>query len=313
MLGREGRHAVRDALDRLPHAERVAVAARYLVGLTDAETAAALGMPRATVKMRAWRGLKQLRSELGEEGIVIEQPPARDRGRLLSGDTGRWLSAVVALLPATPPTRRAVAAAAPRARRRVRRPRSSCGTAVAASCARRRSRCPDPAGRGACPSSAYVTPPRSANETTIERSARASFRFEVVLPEGDRRARHASSSTATSRASRFVTAVYGDERTGADDPHAVARELRPLRQAPDTSPRAPSSWTSTAPTGIWIEGGDHAVFYLGRSGVEGRVAWRLRHRQRARLAARLRLVPARDREPRASERSSSAGSLRPAE
>jgi RNA polymerase sigma-70 factor (ECF subfamily) len=68
VLGREGRRAVLAALDRLPDGERVAVAARYLVGLTDAETAAALGIPRATVKMRAWRGLNRLRGELGEEG-----------------------------------------------------------------------------------------------------------------------------------------------------------------------------------------------------------------------------------------------------
>jgi RNA polymerase sigma factor (sigma-70 family) len=67
VLGRDGGRAALDALDRLPDGERVAVAARYLVGLTDAETAAALGIPRATVKMRAWRGLNRLRRELGEE------------------------------------------------------------------------------------------------------------------------------------------------------------------------------------------------------------------------------------------------------
>jgi RNA polymerase sigma-70 factor (ECF subfamily) len=67
LLGRESGRELRAALDRLPEGERVAVAARYLVGLTDAETAAALGIPRATVKMRAWRGLNRLRRELGEE------------------------------------------------------------------------------------------------------------------------------------------------------------------------------------------------------------------------------------------------------
>jgi RNA polymerase sigma-70 factor (ECF subfamily) len=67
VLGCEGGRAVLDALDRLPAGERVAVAARYLVGLTDSETAAVLGIPRATVKMRAWRGLNRLRRELGEE------------------------------------------------------------------------------------------------------------------------------------------------------------------------------------------------------------------------------------------------------
>ena len=67
LLEREGRRGLLAALDDLPEGERVAVAARYLVGLTDGETAAALGIPRATVKMRAWRGLNRLRRELGEE------------------------------------------------------------------------------------------------------------------------------------------------------------------------------------------------------------------------------------------------------
>jgi RNA polymerase sigma-70 factor, ECF subfamily len=67
LLDRESSRGLLAALDGLPEGERVAVAARYLVGLTDGETAAALGLPRATVKMRAWRGLNRLRRELGEE------------------------------------------------------------------------------------------------------------------------------------------------------------------------------------------------------------------------------------------------------
>ena len=64
---RESRRRLLAALERLPEGERAALAGRYLAGLTDAETAAALGIPRATVKMRAWRGLNRLRGELGEE------------------------------------------------------------------------------------------------------------------------------------------------------------------------------------------------------------------------------------------------------
>lgn len=64
---RESRRHLLTALDSLPEGERAALAGRYLAGLTDAETAAALGVPRATVKMRAWRGLNRLRGELGEE------------------------------------------------------------------------------------------------------------------------------------------------------------------------------------------------------------------------------------------------------
>ncbi len=67
LIGKERRRRMFAALERLGEAERSAVVARYLVGLTDAETAVALGVPRATVKMRAWRGLSRLRRELGEE------------------------------------------------------------------------------------------------------------------------------------------------------------------------------------------------------------------------------------------------------
>jgi RNA polymerase sigma factor (sigma-70 family) len=67
LMERESRRRLLAALDRLPEGERAALTGRYLAGLTDAETAAALGIPRATVKMRAWRGLNRLRGELGEE------------------------------------------------------------------------------------------------------------------------------------------------------------------------------------------------------------------------------------------------------
>jgi RNA polymerase sigma factor (sigma-70 family) len=67
LLRRETRRRLLAAVDRLADGERAAILARYFVGLTDAETAAALGVPRATVKMRAWRGLSKLRRELGEE------------------------------------------------------------------------------------------------------------------------------------------------------------------------------------------------------------------------------------------------------
>jgi RNA polymerase sigma factor (sigma-70 family) len=67
VLDRDRRGRLFSALDQLGEGERTAVVARYLIGLTDAETAAALGVPRATVKMRAWRGLSRLRRDLGEE------------------------------------------------------------------------------------------------------------------------------------------------------------------------------------------------------------------------------------------------------
>jgi RNA polymerase sigma factor (sigma-70 family) len=67
LVRREERTRLLAAVDRLAEGERVAILARYVVGLTDEETAAALGVPRATVKVRAWRGLKKLRRELEEE------------------------------------------------------------------------------------------------------------------------------------------------------------------------------------------------------------------------------------------------------
>ena len=63
----DDRSRIRAAVDALPEGERTAIVARYFIGLSDAEAAAALGVPRATVKMRAWRGLRRLRTELEEQ------------------------------------------------------------------------------------------------------------------------------------------------------------------------------------------------------------------------------------------------------
>ena len=66
-LAGESRSELFAALAALREGEREALVARYFIGLTDAEAGAALGVPRATVKMRAWRGLEKLRRALGEE------------------------------------------------------------------------------------------------------------------------------------------------------------------------------------------------------------------------------------------------------
>ena len=42
------------------------IACRYLLELSEAETAAALGVPRGTVKSRLSRALERLRQEVGE-------------------------------------------------------------------------------------------------------------------------------------------------------------------------------------------------------------------------------------------------------
>jgi RNA polymerase sigma factor (sigma-70 family) len=65
MRGEERRRLL-TTVNGLPPGERTAIVARYLAGLSDAEAAAVLNVPRAAFKMRAWRGLQRLRRELGE-------------------------------------------------------------------------------------------------------------------------------------------------------------------------------------------------------------------------------------------------------
>jgi RNA polymerase sigma-70 factor (ECF subfamily) len=57
------------ALATLRREEQLAIVAKYLIGLTDEETATALGAPLGTVKSWVSRGLARMRSEL-EEGAA---------------------------------------------------------------------------------------------------------------------------------------------------------------------------------------------------------------------------------------------------
>jgi RNA polymerase sigma-70 factor (ECF subfamily) len=66
LLGSERREELLAAMDRLPEQARDAIACRYLLELTEEETAAALDCPRGTVKSRVSRALDRLRTELGE-------------------------------------------------------------------------------------------------------------------------------------------------------------------------------------------------------------------------------------------------------
>ncbi len=67
-LTSERRAAVLAALEGLAAPHRMVIACRYFLELSEAETAAALGCRRGTVKSRLSRALKQLGLEMGEPG-----------------------------------------------------------------------------------------------------------------------------------------------------------------------------------------------------------------------------------------------------
>ncbi len=63
-LAAEQRRALLDALVRLRAEDRLAIAYRYFIGLSEAEMAAALGCAPGTVKSRLSRALRRLRETL---------------------------------------------------------------------------------------------------------------------------------------------------------------------------------------------------------------------------------------------------------
>jgi RNA polymerase sigma-70 factor (ECF subfamily) len=60
-------HELFAAVARLPANQRRVIACRYLMDLTEEETAMALGIPRGTVKSRLARGLSRLEGSLSQE------------------------------------------------------------------------------------------------------------------------------------------------------------------------------------------------------------------------------------------------------
>ncbi len=64
LLAREERAELLAAVDRLGEEQRAAVACRYFLGLSEAETAAVLGCRPGTVKSRLLRALARLEEEL---------------------------------------------------------------------------------------------------------------------------------------------------------------------------------------------------------------------------------------------------------
>jgi RNA polymerase sigma-70 factor (ECF subfamily) len=67
LLGAERREELIAALNRLEQRDREALTCRYLLDLSETETAAALGVRPGTVKSRLSRALGRLRVELGEK------------------------------------------------------------------------------------------------------------------------------------------------------------------------------------------------------------------------------------------------------
>jgi len=66
VLAGERRAQLLGAVARLPQRDREAIELRYLLDLSEAEMAAALGCRRGTVKSRLSRALERLRAEIGE-------------------------------------------------------------------------------------------------------------------------------------------------------------------------------------------------------------------------------------------------------
>jgi RNA polymerase sigma factor (sigma-70 family) len=66
LLAGERRATLLEALGRLRDDDRTVIGCRYLLELSEAETAAALGVRPGTVKSRLSRSLERLRAELGE-------------------------------------------------------------------------------------------------------------------------------------------------------------------------------------------------------------------------------------------------------
>jgi RNA polymerase sigma factor (sigma-70 family) len=67
LLAAEERESLLEALRSLNERDRLVIACRYLLELSEEETAAALGCRRGTVKSRLARALARMRALLGEE------------------------------------------------------------------------------------------------------------------------------------------------------------------------------------------------------------------------------------------------------
>jgi RNA polymerase sigma factor (sigma-70 family) len=72
LLDSERRAELIAAIERLREADRLVISCRYLLELSERETAAVLGWKRGTVKSRLSRALERLRAELGVDPATLE-------------------------------------------------------------------------------------------------------------------------------------------------------------------------------------------------------------------------------------------------
>jgi RNA polymerase sigma-70 factor (ECF subfamily) len=87
LLG-ERRRGLLDAVGRLPDKDRAVVTCRYLLDLSEAETAEVLGWPRGSVKSRLSRALDRLRMDLGATARPAGEPPGSPGRSDPSGPAG---------------------------------------------------------------------------------------------------------------------------------------------------------------------------------------------------------------------------------
>jgi RNA polymerase sigma factor (sigma-70 family) len=73
LLARERSARLLAAIDELGEEHRQVVTCRYLIGLSEAETAAALGWRKGTVKSRLSRALDRLGAELGADAPAAQE------------------------------------------------------------------------------------------------------------------------------------------------------------------------------------------------------------------------------------------------
>ena len=76
----EDRDELERGLRRLTNQERMVIALRYYLGLTDPEVAAATGLPIGTVKSRMFRALESLRAALAAEARGTPAHPVERPG-----------------------------------------------------------------------------------------------------------------------------------------------------------------------------------------------------------------------------------------